>query len=82
MKELNIDAYLVPSDDPHLSGEYFQEGSCDILHMSASSHTSAPRICPFCLHAPEIFERIRWICGNGRRHTGGCFVVDGFSVLE
>lgn len=23
MKELNLDVYLVPSDDPHLSGEYY-----------------------------------------------------------
>jgi hypothetical protein len=79
MKELNLDVFIVPSDDPHLSGKcscLCQDVNCFRANLTSPFSLSFFRICSRSLHAPCISNwiwRKRWNCSC---HTGRSSVVD------
>lgn len=57
MNELDLDVYIVPSDDPHLSGEWrwiYCVESCLLLHPILSHNLFFNRVCPASIYETRI----------------------------
>jgi hypothetical protein len=93
MKELNLDVYLIPSDDPHLSGKcllfvpYVVDNIVEDIRLVAHPSLLALfihifRIRSRSVYAPQILDWLWRKCRNRGRDTNGSVVVGGFSLLE
>lgn len=83
MQELNLDVYLVPTDDPHLSG------SCSIQLRLFVEHLYLTllrdRLCRIrtrSLQTPSFSDWFHGECRNSSRDSGRGLAVDRFSILE